>query len=233
MRNRISSKKLLIFTLILGVLSCQNPFPEKEIRSYDRNVMIEYFTATWCTNCENITESLEEFEEERSDVVIVSYHPYGSDPLGTDVWIRKDSVYNIESFPTVIFDGIERFVGGGTSYSQIINAYDKNKSEKSPMKMDILTSGDTVFVNINTDEEREGYLHLLLLEDSLKSIGYDSIYNNVVRAETLFEVELQVGINDFNLILDMSKIIESSNGEVVSFFEEKGKILQSIKTALY
>jgi thiol-disulfide isomerase/thioredoxin len=84
-----------------------------------RVVLAEQFTATWCPYCPGSTGALERLEAEvgKENFVVLAYHERRSrfgnpDSQARVVW------YDIDGFPTVIFNGIYPFVGGSTNPNQ-------------------------------------------------------------------------------------------------------------------
>ncbi len=228
--------KFLFFVVLIAVITpgC-NPFEEGTTGSYDRNILVEYFTATWCTNCEGVSQNLHKLEKEREDVVIVAYHPTDRDELGNEAGDRRYDFYDIDNVPTVIFDGLDRFVGGGTEYSQFTETCDEHSKEKSPLKISLnvdVKESIEVELILETEKSLSGRVYVLLDEDGLKSSGYDTLYDNVVRKDTSFEVSIEEDTQKFTLNFPSDLLDVLSNGEVVAFFEKDNKILQSVKKAL-
>ena len=90
-------------------------------------VLAELFTATWCGYCPSATNAINKLaEEHKPNLVVLQYHPQGSDPFGNDETDARISYYGVDGYPTMIFDGTLWDVGGSAktynSYKQIIES---------------------------------------------------------------------------------------------------------------
>lgn len=92
-----------------------------------RIVLAELFTATWCGYCPYATNAINKLaEEHKSNLVVLQYHPQGSDPFGNNETDARISYYGLDGYPTMIFDGTLWDVGGSdnkyNSYKGIIES---------------------------------------------------------------------------------------------------------------
>ena len=90
-------------------------------------VLAELFTATWCGYCPHATNAINKLaEEHKPNLVVLQYHPQGSDPFGNDETDARISYYGVDGYPTMIFDGTLWDVGGSAntynSYKRIIES---------------------------------------------------------------------------------------------------------------
>lgn len=86
--------------------------------AYQRVVVAEEFTGTWCPYCPGAARALDEIHGRAYDsLVVVAYH-IGDGFQNGDAVIR-DNFYNITGYPTSMFDGTVRAIGAqrnGTVY---------------------------------------------------------------------------------------------------------------------
>lgn len=79
----------------------------------ERKVMIEVYTATWCSYCPFSSYGLDTLEMNYGDsIVVIKYHPSSSDPFFTPESIERTNYYGITGYPTAVFDGVHDVVGG-------------------------------------------------------------------------------------------------------------------------
>jgi thiol-disulfide isomerase/thioredoxin len=102
--------------------------------STQRVILAELFTATWCTNCPYATEAINNLKNDYgSKLVVLQYHPSENDPIGNTDSDARILYYDINGFPTMIFDGKNQVLGG----SDI--TYD---SYKTQISVDLLKTSD-------------------------------------------------------------------------------------------
>ena len=87
------------------------------IEGVTRNmVIVEDFTGTWCGFCPGAAMGISDLMANGYNMGPVAYH--SGDPYETVEGLsRIDDYYGIEGFPTVIFDGVEGFIGGSATES--------------------------------------------------------------------------------------------------------------------
>jgi hypothetical protein len=78
-------------------------------------VVCEEFTGTWCAYCPGAAMGLRDLVENGWPVAVVAYHR--SDDYETDEGVLRNDYYNVSAFPTVMFDGVDGFIGGSASQS--------------------------------------------------------------------------------------------------------------------
>gem|GEM_PF-4364871 len=82
-------------------------------------VLLEGATGTWCYYCQYAAQGLDSLREVAGDTVaIIEYH--NLDDFTTEASEARIDYYNISSYPTVVFDGVDRVIGGST---YIYNSY--------------------------------------------------------------------------------------------------------------
>lgn len=99
--------------------------PQTVDASVQRVALAELFTATWCGFCPFATQALNELLDEYGStrLLVLQYHPEGSDVFGTAESQARVGYYGIGGYPTAVFDGINQHSGGG------ISTYDSYKAE--------------------------------------------------------------------------------------------------------
>jgi thiol-disulfide isomerase/thioredoxin len=78
-------------------------------------VVCEEFTGTWCAYCPGAAMGLRELAENNWPVAVVAYHR--SDDFETGEAIIRNDYYNVSGYPTVMFDGVDGFIGGSATQS--------------------------------------------------------------------------------------------------------------------
>jgi len=63
--------------------------------NFNKKVLIEDFTGTWCGWCPRVSYGIEQVNAQTNDAVVVALHKSGNDP-----YIINTSPYNVSSYPT-------------------------------------------------------------------------------------------------------------------------------------
>ncbi|MEO0162041.1 MAG: Omp28-related outer membrane protein [candidate division WOR-3 bacterium] len=163
-------KKLaLLIGISVGILSF----------AAQRVVVCEEFTATWCTYCPGAARALDEIYERSYDsVVVIAYHPSTSDPFYSSEAAARLSYYSVSGYPTTIFDGVKRVVGGihtGTLYACFLDTVKYRLTVASPLVIDLTCSYDTVAntgtvnatIQNTTSSAISGTLHFVIVENNI------------------------------------------------------------------
>ncbi len=105
-----------------------------------RKVLIEVYTATWCSFCPYSSYALDTLEMNYGDsIAVIKYHPSNSDPFHTSEAVIRANYYpDLTGYPTAYFDGIIS-VGGGWNgvYSEYRNAFLSRIDSTSPVTISI------------------------------------------------------------------------------------------------
>ncbi len=128
-----------------------NSYPgQKEV------VLPEEFTDTECTYCPGAAEALDSlYETYPNNVAIIAYHGgfSGNDPFDNSYASARRSYYGISGYPTCIFGGDRKQVGGaaaGSDWSGVYNGYEQKylaeRQEYTPLSLDIVwtENGSTI-----------------------------------------------------------------------------------------
>jgi thiol-disulfide isomerase/thioredoxin len=161
-----------------------------------RMMVIEDFTATWCTYCPGAARGADELDFRAFDsVAVIAYHPSNSgDPYYNAPSATRMSYYSVSGYPTVKLDGNYGVVGGlhtGTMYPTYRRYFDTHKAVASPLEIDLACSYDTttrqghleIKLRNVTGSAVAGQLHTALCESHIRYSwqGMDSLHN-VLRA---------------------------------------------------
>jgi thiol-disulfide isomerase/thioredoxin len=116
----VLSITLLIAIFVSSIISIP---PSVAASSNQKIVLAELFTSTWCGFCPYATQAINKLADEYgpSQLLILQYHPSGSDPFGNAEIDTRIAYYGIPGYPTMIFDGNIFDVGGSNS---TYNSYD-------------------------------------------------------------------------------------------------------------
>lgn len=171
----------LLFGLLLAA-GCGKRLPtsvQQQPGSVARRVVMELFTATWCSNCPVADQELERLFGEMGDsLTVIEYHPLtGSpqDPLASSQTQERGSFYGVDAWPTLWCDGSSSQVGTTQDTYQSYSAMARIRVLlNSPVKMDIsgrindglLNYSVTIYPRSSIDKS-DLRLLVLALEDSV------------------------------------------------------------------
>jgi len=170
---------LLTIAIILPVMATQ------------RVVVMEDFTATWCTYCPGAARGAEELKFRAFDsVVVIAYHSSSSDPFYTATAASRASYYGISGYPTMRIDGGYSIVGGmhyGTMYPTYRSYFESRKTQSSPFAIRLDVSYDstsrngtlTIVVKNTSSASVSAQLHTALIESHIYYPwqGLDSLHD--------------------------------------------------------
>ena len=137
----------VLFVLVFCVPICSQQV-ERDM------VVLEIGTGTWCTYCPGAAMGADDLIENGHDVAVIEYHD-GDDYANSYSDSRID-YYDITSFPTAIFDGVESYVGGSHSnsmYSTYLPIYELRKSIPS-----------SFVITLNIDDTGQGFFAAITVE---------------------------------------------------------------------
>lgn len=161
--------RLLLFSLLGLVVLSASP----------RVVVVEQFTATWCTYCPGVSRGLDESYERMYDsVVVIAYHPSSSDPYYSAEAATRSSYYSLSGYPTAWFDGVKSIVGGvhtGTMYPSIHDSISARTLVDSPLEIalecvydSVANTGTVTATILNTSgADVSGNLHFAIVENDI------------------------------------------------------------------
>ena len=108
-------------------------------------VLIEAFTGIQCGNCPAAANGIAQMLEEGLAIAPLAFHNSSYTPPQVDYATTETNgratFYSVNAFPTVLIDGVNRVVGGGTasysSYSYYKPYYDERINIPSPYSIDL------------------------------------------------------------------------------------------------
>jgi len=172
---------LLAFVAILfagGLVGCGSRFPDPQRGGeYERVVLLEEGTGTWCVNCpraaENIEELLEKMPLDTTKVVVLALHSVAPDTFATAETEARVARLGMAAFPTIVFDATEKAQNDNVSTLETL--LEEHRKIGSPLKIGLTASvsADSVLYEINIEASSknkssvEGMLHVALVEDSV------------------------------------------------------------------
>ena len=176
-------RKYLYFMLpILVIAGCGKRLPtvvQQSANSVPRRVVMELFTATWCTNCPTSDAALERLAEEMGDsLTIIEYHPLTGiplDPFGNAESEARGQFYGVDAWPTIWCDGLTSQIGISQDTYQSYSVLAHNRILlNSPVKMDLtarLEQGILEYTAtiqpLAVTDNNDPRLLVLVLEDSI------------------------------------------------------------------
>ncbi|GEM_PF-5862888 len=152
-------------TLLSGDEDTSNDLVTQYINSYANQkdvVLPEEFTDTECTYCPGAANALDSLYKTYPDnVAIIAYHGgfSGNDPFDNSYSGDRRTYYDVHSYPTCIFGGDRKQVGGaaaGSDWSGVYSGYESKyfaeREEYTPLTMEITfsESGDDIVATSTT-----------------------------------------------------------------------------------
>ncbi len=110
--------KMKIYTSLASDMEHSNDTLVKTIYTYThskQSVLLEVGTGTWCQYCPGAAMGADELVENGQQVAVVENH--NGDLYAYTSSDARNNYYAISGYPTAIFDGIKRLVGGDHSVS--------------------------------------------------------------------------------------------------------------------
>ena len=102
-----------IYTSLISDMDHYNDTIYKSVYTYTherQNVLLEVGTGTWCQFCPGAAMGADDLVENGAHVAVVENH--NGDPYAYAASNARNTYYGITGYPTAIFDGIKRLVGG-------------------------------------------------------------------------------------------------------------------------
>jgi len=144
-------KSLLIFLLLMGIIAALNAVP-REL------VVVEIGTGTWCGYCPGAAMGAHDLLVNGQPVAIVKNH--NGDTFANTYSNARNTYYGITGFPTALFDGLNRSVGGSATqsmYSTYLPRVTARMAVPSHYTLSAYGSGENnnwnVTVNVSKPEE--------------------------------------------------------------------------------
>lgn len=130
-------KLLLSMIMVFSVITLMAQIERKQ-------VVLEIGTGTWCTYCPGAAMGADDLLENGCDVAVIENH--NGDTYANTYSNARNTYYGINSFPTAVFDGVMKYVGGSHSsslYSTYLPRYNSRKAIPSnfDMSMEVTNNG--------------------------------------------------------------------------------------------
>ncbi len=253
-------KRLLFAALAATLLaaSCAEEFgqPGGGGEGYERVVLAELFTATWCGNCPKAEEALDRlFEEEGpGKLAVIHWHPtQQNDPFGLAVTDERWNAYrakldtlNAAAFPTCIFGGTDMQIGAATvPYAEYRNSYEHERELGShldlSLALEIGTEAVAVDVGIDSDAEAAPEalkLWVVLVEHQARRPdipGSTERFSFVARRTEVTPVQIQAGARQHKQVtLPIAADYDRDQLHVVAFLQPEalGTVRQAAMRSL-
>ena len=127
--------KIKIYTSLALDMDHSNDTIVKTVYTYThnkQNVLLEVGTGTWCTYCPGAAMGADDLVENGHHVAVVENH--NGDPYAYTASNARNTYYGITGYPTAIFDGIKRLVGGdhnNSLYTSYLPIYESRYAIKT------------------------------------------------------------------------------------------------------
>ncbi len=105
-------------------------------------VLLEDGTGTWCVFCPGAALACEDLLEAGAPIAVVANH--NGDAYANQYSNARNSMYQISGFPTSVFDGYEKYIGGsatGSIAAQYLPYVQSHMVEICPVDLDIEFEG--------------------------------------------------------------------------------------------
>jgi|GEM_PF-1410784 len=178
----------ILLAVTAAILSCGERFPDpSQEGEFDRLVLLEEGTGTWCTYCPEAAENIEELlQGHPGEFVVLALH--WDDEYSSDETEARLTRLGINKFPTIIFDGVEAYEGARPVEEMEQVLADRRKLG-SPLKLELsaaLTADSvlyeiTVIASALSDKTIEGTLRIALVEDTLTDASVGLLHHIVRR----------------------------------------------------
>jgi len=138
--------QIVATTILDGDMDESNDSMVKWFNTYTTEremVVLEIGTGTWCQFCPGAAMGAEDLVDNGHDVAVVEYH--NGDPFANVYSDARNTYYGISGFPTAVFDGVEKFIGGSNNqsmYSNYLPIYQDRIQIKSAFTVDICGEND-------------------------------------------------------------------------------------------
>ncbi|MBN2380026.1 hypothetical protein JXM67_09525 [candidate division WOR-3 bacterium] len=175
-RGEAARRVLGTAVLLLVMAGCGERFPDPSQQGeFDRVVLLEEATGTWCVNCPAVAENIQTLlADYPGEFIAIALHSQTQDPYSTEETEERLSDFSVDAFPTVIFDGVEAYEGVQT-VEEMAQVLSDRRALGTAVKLELdasLTADSvlyevTVIVSGQTEESIEGILRIALIEDTL------------------------------------------------------------------
>jgi len=136
-------------------------------------VLLEIGTGTWCQYCPGSAMGADDLIENGYEVAVIEYH--NGDNYQNNFGMNRISYYGISGYPTAVFDGVIKFIGGSNNQS-MFDYYLPIFQER-----DIINSAFTIDM---FGENNGNDYDLTLVVDKVATIPWDNMVLHVALTES-------------------------------------------------
>ena len=207
LENENELYKVEIYTNLTTDMDNSNDLLSKYINTYtnERNMVImETATGTWSGYCPGAAMGADDLVNNGHDVAVVQYH--SGDDYENPASSSRINYYSIASYPTAIFDGIERNTEGSHNqslYSSYLPIYNQRKAINTAFQIEIL-SDSTYYPYFNID----------VLLQKTAPISYENLVLHVVLTQSNIMTDWQ-GQDHLNFV--EYQMLPDENGTFINF----------------
>ncbi|MFO7660364.1 MAG: PKD domain-containing protein, partial [Candidatus Cloacimonadaceae bacterium] len=214
-----------------------------------QQVLLEIGTGTWCPYCPGAAMGADDLISNGKSVAVLEHH-YGDTFANTDS-NGRNSYNSVTGYPTAVFDGVQRYVGGSNTvsmYSNYLPIYNQLIGIKSPAQLFIYgtNSGDNYSIVIRVQKNASLLnnlaLHLALTESDIAyswqgQTELDYVTRKMIPNYSGTSINL-IGADNGNYYYNLNFTKDASwvtaNCELVAFLQDTDskQVLQSQKMAL-
>ncbi len=238
-----------VYTNLAGDMDLTNDLMTKWINTYTTEremVVLEMAMGTWSGYCPGAAMGADDLVNNGHDVAVVQYHT--GDDYENPASNTRIEYYTIASYPTAIFDGLERNTEGSHTqslYSSYLPIYNQRKEIKTAFNVEIVsdsTVNDRYYFNVQIEKTAPiSYENLVLQtvltrsnimvdwqgQDHLNFVEFQMIPNANGTPVDLMEVDTL----DTHLNFYLSHLLPIEDFELVAFIQnmDTKEILQGIK----
>lgn len=215
-----------------------------------QKVLMEIGTGTWCQFCPGAAMGADDMIANGHSVAIMKNH--NNDPFANAYSNARNSYNGVSGFPTTVFDGTLKYVGGNTTtsiYSSYLPLYNQKAAIKSPAELFIYgaNSGNDYSITLKVQKNANLLnsnlvLHLVLTESNIAYTWFNQNQVNFVNrlmvpganGTAINLTGLPNGDYYYNLNFTKDAAWVASNCELVAFIQDNStkEVLQAQKIAL-
>ncbi len=219
--------------------------------TFRQNVLLEIGTGGWCPYCPGAAMGADDLVALDYNVAVIKNH--NGDPYANFYSDHRNSYYGISGYPTAIFDGVLRHVGGSNTqslFNTYVPLYLQRNAIKTPLWLDIYGYGarDTLTIEVWTQKRanlrnENLVLHFTLTESEIPYLWQDQTHFNFVNhimlpgvdgtSVDLLSMPLQeIMVTELTLPIAIQWVPEHC--ELVAFVQDLDtkEVLQAAKIAL-
>ena len=172
--------EVTVKTNLAGDMDPTNDLLTKDVNTYttEKNIVIlEIGTGTWCTYCPGASMGAHDLLVNGKKVGVIKYH--NNDSFTNSYSNARNNYYGITGYPTAVFDGVHKFIGGSNTQSMYANylpLYEDRVGINAPFQVQIFGINSGLNYSITVLVSRNGnlppslnnlVLHLVLTESNI------------------------------------------------------------------